>query len=444
MLAATSILSRANEAIAKEQRLAAVSELQSRVEDWKGHQIDHFGELLLFGDYTVVKGEGAKEVEREVRIRILFDALTPGCRLLVSLATGQALSCTRLDLRALAKVLYIQRPACSRLLQTSAPSLGSIYQGARSPSLIIPALRSPCLSSPYNPKRFTSGLAEVPEEGGSTRADETPQTRLPMLASGGEVQAGSSASVRLPLIAPTSVLRSQRSRAQIFHMYKRALPTSPAAAPNTAKSILPSSSQPSSYDGQGSEGGSAPPTPSRRSREKSSGKLAEFSSKIRLRGRIALRGFQKSSRHPADPSLYQYLLLNGHVSNNTELHFTKRPEPISSEQKVQGRVKRHIKLPPLHTTEKNYCFEHKLTCPVHIQYKVYLFERILLCCKEINPNKPKNKMLGNNKTLTDKKGKLRLQLKGRIFMQNVTDVVTTTNPKSGMTFRVPTCRHFSC
>lgn len=58
------------------------------------------------------------------------------------------------------------------------------------------------------------------------------------------------------------------------------------------------------------------------------------------------------------------------------------------------------------------------------QYKVYLFDRILLCCKEINPNKPKNKMLGTNKPLVDKKGKLKLQLKGRIFMQNVTDVVT--------------------
>ncbi len=33
-------------------------------------------------------------------------------------------------------------------------------------------------------------------------------------------------------------------------------------------------------------------------------------------------------------------------------------------------------------------------------------------------------MLGANKPLVDKKGKLRLQLKGRIFMQNVTDVVT--------------------
>lgn len=61
---------------------------------------------------------------------------------------------------------------------------------------------------------------------------------------------------------------------------------------------------------------------------------------------------------------------------------------------------------------------------VEREYKVYLFERILLCCKEINPNKPKNKMLAGKQPLVDKKGKLKLQLKGRIFMQNVTDVVT--------------------
>lgn len=68
-----------------------------------------------------------------------------------------------------------------------------------------------------------------------------------------------------------------------------------------------------------------------------------------------------------------------------------------------------------------------LDAPVRLQYKVYLFERILLCCKEINPNKPKNRVLGNSRPLTDKKGKLRLQLKGRIFMQNVTDVVSLKN-----------------
>lgn len=65
---------------------------------------------------------------------------------------------------------------------------------------------------------------------------------------------------------------------------------------------------------------------------------------------------------------------------------------------------------------------------VEREYKIYLFERILLCCKEINPNKPKNRIYGNNKPLLDKQGKPKLQLKGRIFMQNVTDVISVVKP----------------
>ena len=66
--AASSVLVRANDAVDKEERNRAVADLISRVEDWKGHNIDHFGELLLFGSHTVLKGEGQKEVEREVRL----------------------------------------------------------------------------------------------------------------------------------------------------------------------------------------------------------------------------------------------------------------------------------------------------------------------------------------------------------------------------------------
>lgn len=52
---------------------------------------------------------------------------------------------------------------------------------------------------------------------------------------------------------------------------------------------------------------------------------------------------------------------------------------------------------------------------------------ILLCCKEINPNKQKNKLMSKGQ-LYDKKGKPKLQLKGRIFMQNVTDAISTSKP----------------
>jgi cell division control protein 24 len=51
---------------------------------------------------------------------------------------------------------------------------------------------------------------------------------------------------------------------------------------------------------------------------------------------------------------------------------------------------------------------------------------ILLCCKELSANKAK-KM---NKALTTKTGKARLQLKGRIFMQNVTETISLQKPGS--------------
>jgi cell division control protein 24 len=75
-----------------------------------------------------------------------------------------------------------------------------------------------------------------------------------------------------------------------------------------------------------------------------------------------------------------------------------------------------------------------IECPQYEQYTIYLFERILLCCKEINPNKSKDKInLGTQKDKKDKKDKNRnkesnknakLQLKGRIFMTNVTEVLS--------------------
>lgn len=72
------MLSRANAAMDREQRLTAFNELQSSVEDWKGHKIDQFGELLLYGNFTVLKDNGAKDVEREVRL--MFDEINPQYR----------------------------------------------------------------------------------------------------------------------------------------------------------------------------------------------------------------------------------------------------------------------------------------------------------------------------------------------------------------------------
>lgn len=86
---------------------------------------------------------------------------------------------------------------------------------------------------------------------------------------------------------------------------------------------------------------------------------------------------------------------------------------------------------PIHAEQ--YANSSGIVCPIYQQYTIYLFERILLCCKEVNPNKSKDKLMGTQKEKKDKKDKNRtkepnknakLQLKGRIFMTNVTEVVS--------------------
>jgi hypothetical protein len=74
----------------------------------------------------------------------------------------------------------------------------------------------------------------------------------------------------------------------------------------------------------------------------------------------------------------------------------------------------------MYTTAIPLSFRHADCCQ---KYKIYLFEMILLCCKEINPNKPKNRMKASAKN-----GKPKLQLKGRIFMQNVTETISLQKP----------------
>jgi cell division control protein 24 len=73
-----------------------------------------------------------------------------------------------------------------------------------------------------------------------------------------------------------------------------------------------------------------------------------------------------------------------------------------------------------------------------LQYKIYLFEKILLCCKEINPNKNKNKVMSMNKPTQPPGKKPRLQLKGRIFMQNVTETLSLQKPGIYKTAPSPT------
>lgn len=62
------MLERTNAAVDREERIGAVEELKTLVEDWKGHRIEGFGELLLHGQFTVLKGDtiNSKNEEREV------------------------------------------------------------------------------------------------------------------------------------------------------------------------------------------------------------------------------------------------------------------------------------------------------------------------------------------------------------------------------------------
>ncbi|KAL2368895.1 hypothetical protein RJ035_000795 [Blastomyces gilchristii] len=63
-------------------------------------------------------------------------------------------------------------------------------------------------------------------------------------------------------------------------------------------------------------------------------------------------------------------------------------------------------------------------------YHIYLFERILLCCKDANLNKQKTKLMSKDKPNAAPKGKPRLQLKGRIYMANVTEILSLHKPGS--------------
>jgi hypothetical protein len=46
----------------------AVLDLQSRVDDWKGHVLENFGELLLWGEHDIWRDIAGKETKRRVGI----------------------------------------------------------------------------------------------------------------------------------------------------------------------------------------------------------------------------------------------------------------------------------------------------------------------------------------------------------------------------------------
>jgi cell division control protein 24 len=66
--AAGRVLTKANEAVNRDLLDEAVEELKIRVDDWKSHRMEQFGDLLLHGVYTVVTGK--TEQEKDVSLSL--------------------------------------------------------------------------------------------------------------------------------------------------------------------------------------------------------------------------------------------------------------------------------------------------------------------------------------------------------------------------------------
>ena len=362
MMAASSILHRANDAIDKEQRVEAVTELQSRVEDWKGHKIDHFGELLLHGNFTVLKGEGAKEVEREVGK--VFDSLPP--KLIA---------------------MFLDRIMEESMLDPQTPL--SNTSTCMSPDMWVPP------GDTLATKRLRTISDSVPER---VPGEERKKNARPNVPAHASASSSNTQNLTPGLTKKRSVPAFNKMKVGSKAPPIQNRPRSPdfGIAPLSETRILLTYS----CDGNGAKLGL---TPDQRSKLRPNGVLPAS-------GFTTFR-FEYTGDGSEDlPSLGSSFQWDSCLKLKMRSPYIWHMSPTLS----------YAELTTIYSTANTL----GIRAPMRTQYKVYLFERILLCCKEINPNKPRNKMLGNNKPPIDKKGKPRLQLKGRIFMQNVTDVVS--------------------
>ncbi|KAI4242491.1 MAG: hypothetical protein LQ352_007228 [Teloschistes flavicans] len=329
--AANSLMGRANEAVAKEQRNAAVHELQLRVEDWKGHNIKQFGELLMYGNFTVIKGDGAKPQEREV---CHFFSLLPA-----QARTGFLLACGQSTITKSARHSY---PEAQKASDEKVPGTEN--------HVIQP-------SEDHSNRRLKK-VSSLYEKGSLLSAVEP---ALPRVDSGESSRKWSGSpspvSSKNPPKSPTKILtRSPTLKETILRLGKRSMSQdiSPLLALNAECSF------------------------------------------------------------------------NSPFVGGTKFHHVEPKDVGSSWVTARGlrssQPSKHTSVPLSWGDE---CVrEEQLVNPVCQQYIIYLFERILLCCKEVNPNKQRPKMLRNERAPANPFGKVRLQLKGRIFMQNVTDVLS--------------------
>lgn len=521
--AASSVLVRANEAIAKEERQIAVDELLGRVEDWKGHDITHFGELLLYGSHTVLKGEGQKEVEREVRV--ISDALDPFPRFSLQTAiTVPALT----PIPEPRKTLYTKETGsqnetpikkvrrtdlgykCKKVEPMRKPERKSKLEGSQTSR---EKLKPEGLQDPVgNLRPCTFQKPEGNQKLGVTRKpvahrepSQNPETKIESSPERQSTHVGNSPAfppppTRPPPPPPLSAKPSSLSQidetcsiidilaedpAQYFPFAPWTSNNKGHSASNVATPRMspltklfnklkrsPSLTLSGNYGDHPSTSsltrGTNESTVSPRFRSRFPKLMSELAPSTGLGSKVATASLSLASLfsrarvrlkkwgyRPPTPSpknrkvnekltddrkdtltklvrkackLPKYLRVRRRrlldLNENRFLFSFNRPL-VNKTKFLYVRYEEETR--PLHKAEKlaeNAIANHEgQLVHLQIQYKVYLFERILLCCKETNPNKPKNR-LGNNKSLIDKKGKPRLQLKGRIFMQNVTDVVS--------------------
>ena len=64
--AAERVLQKANEAVNRDLLDEALEDLINRVDDWKNHRVDSFGQLLMHGVYGVITGK--TDQEKDVRV----------------------------------------------------------------------------------------------------------------------------------------------------------------------------------------------------------------------------------------------------------------------------------------------------------------------------------------------------------------------------------------
>ena len=419
--AAKSILARADEAVQKEHHAAAVNELQSRVEDWRGHRINHFGELLHFGNYTVLKGEGTKVVEREVSV--IFDSLDPVTRAMVfslfmhSLHRGfQKPPCPQTWMSAL-KVLNrnprgnslsdfasmsgdLAEEQCPVPVTPKAPSRLSLFALRNKKNPVTAQIHSP-KSSQKPLERPSWKPFRLKFKGRRDPSCDTTVTSSPRSIS----------SVAIPEESKTPEERAMKIFQDALEALKIGTGLNCASPTGMSRALTSEPSTDNAYL-----------------------RLMDWSPNAPFRTKPS-KGCPSKSLTPLRFLLLKAIIQAEHlykpegVFKNTTLFLfspLQLPSPILSPAISVTAVKAAPirETMPISDLERQVADDLAIDSFVREQYKVYLFERILLCCKEVNPNKSKNKMLATKQPLVDKKGKPKLQLKGRIFMQNVTDVVT--------------------